>query len=174
MNRYQFEDLISKYLENELTFSQRKEFEDFLINEPSAKEKVDQIKQNIKLVSSIDKVTVSDGFNEKLMTKIKNNSKNKLIKSPYNNGLFFGFRPHNLFLIIGLFICSIFLGNELYIEIFKKESNRSIVLEKDGIEKPSDIINFGKSKYEKDRSDSLKNNKKKKTNFSNKIKLVND
>ena len=30
MNRYQFEDLISDYLENKLSIPKRKEFEDFL------------------------------------------------------------------------------------------------------------------------------------------------
>ena len=34
MNRYQFEDLISEYIENELSFSKRKEFESFLKDEP--------------------------------------------------------------------------------------------------------------------------------------------
>ena len=29
MNRYEFEDLISDYLENELSFSKRKEFENY-------------------------------------------------------------------------------------------------------------------------------------------------
>ena len=44
MNSYQFEDLISDYLENSLSISKRKKFEIFLKNEIGAKEKVDQIK----------------------------------------------------------------------------------------------------------------------------------
>ena len=174
MNRYQFEDLISKYLENELPFSQRKEFEDFLIKEPNAKEKVDQIRENIKLVSTIDKVKVSDGFNEQLMKKIKNSSKKSFISTPYNDGLFFGFKLYNFLLFIGLTICSIFLGNELYIETFKKDSNKPIILGQNKTIKSNDTFNSGKTEYEKDHSDSLKSIKKKKTNYSDKIILVND
>ena len=34
MNRYQFEDLISEYIENELSLSKRKEFETYLEENP--------------------------------------------------------------------------------------------------------------------------------------------
>ena len=34
MNRYQFEDLISEYIDNEITLSKRKEFEDYMKDNP--------------------------------------------------------------------------------------------------------------------------------------------
>ena len=67
MNSYQFEDLISDYLENSLSISKRKQFETYLNNEIGAKEKVDQIKQNMIILGSLNQVTVSKEFNDDLM-----------------------------------------------------------------------------------------------------------
>ena len=53
MTRYEFEDLISDYLENELSFSKRKEFENYLENDPHAKSLVKSInfhKQKMSLL----------------------------------------------------------------------------------------------------------------------------
>ena len=74
MNSYQFEDLISDYLENSLSISKRKKFEIFLKNEIGAKGKVDQIRKNMVILGSLNRVAVSDQFNDNLMTKIKTGS----------------------------------------------------------------------------------------------------
>ena len=74
MNSYQFEDLISDYLENTLSISKRKKFEIFLKSEIGAKEKVDQIKKNMDTLGSLNRVAVSDQFNDTLMIKIKTGS----------------------------------------------------------------------------------------------------
>ena len=42
MDRYQFEDLISDYIENNLSMSQRKEVESYLEDNPDAKNKLKQ------------------------------------------------------------------------------------------------------------------------------------
>ena len=54
MNQYQFEDLISEYVENKLTLSKRKEIEEYLKENPKAVIKVNQVRENI-LVLKIDK-----------------------------------------------------------------------------------------------------------------------
>ena len=40
MNRYQFEDLISSYIENDLPIRKRKEFEDYIQNNAEAKSRL--------------------------------------------------------------------------------------------------------------------------------------
>ena len=40
MNRHQFEDLISSYIENEITLSKRKEFERYMKDNPDSVELV--------------------------------------------------------------------------------------------------------------------------------------
>ena len=48
MNRYQFEDLISEYIENELPLSKRKEFELYLNKNPEAVSVIESVKLNLK------------------------------------------------------------------------------------------------------------------------------
>ena len=56
MDRYQFEDAISAYLDNELPLSERKAFEEFMNTNPDAKNLVDSIRTNMtsfKILSPI-------------------------------------------------------------------------------------------------------------------------
>ena len=52
MNRYEFEDKISDYIDNQLSVSERKDFEDFLNSDKEAKELVESVRKTIKLLSS--------------------------------------------------------------------------------------------------------------------------
>ncbi|MED5426316.1 MAG: zf-HC2 domain-containing protein, partial [Candidatus Neomarinimicrobiota bacterium] len=63
MNRYQFEDLISEYIENELSLSKRKEFEAYLEENPDAKGLVESIQTNMAQMKTIPEVRVSPDFN---------------------------------------------------------------------------------------------------------------
>ena len=47
MNQYQFEDLISDYVENKLTFSKRKDIEKYLKENPKDALKVNEVRENI-------------------------------------------------------------------------------------------------------------------------------
>lgn len=168
MNSYQFEDLISDYLENSLSISKRKKFEIFLKNEIGAKEKVDQIRKNMVILGSLNRVTVSDQFNDNLMKKIKTDSSKGKYPLPSRNRNFLGLKPFNSFVFLGLIILSLFLSNELYNEIFPKSDLKSSL--------PSEDIVNSKSlvKPEIDHIDSLKIKNAKKDKFSKKIRLVND
>ena len=44
MNRYEFEDKISDYIDNQLSVSERKDFEDFLNSDNEAKELVESVR----------------------------------------------------------------------------------------------------------------------------------
>ena len=64
MNRYQFEDLISEYIENEITLSKRKEFEDYMKDNPDSEKLVSAIKGNIIKLNQIPKLKVKSSFND--------------------------------------------------------------------------------------------------------------
>ena len=70
MNRYQFEDLISEYIENELSLSKRKEFEAYLKNNPDSEELVNSIRENIKSLNQMPRTSTSSTFNERLLDSI--------------------------------------------------------------------------------------------------------
>ena len=53
MNRYQFEDLISDYLENSLSLTKRKEFELYLSKNPGAADLVNQVRNNMLEIKSV-------------------------------------------------------------------------------------------------------------------------
>ena len=168
MNSYQFEDLISDYLENSLSISKRKKFEIFLKNEIGAKEKVDQIRKNMVILGSLNQVTVSDQFNDNLMKKIKTDSSKGKYPLSSRNRNFLGLKPFNSFVFLGLIILSLVLSNELYNEIFPKSDLKSSLSSKD-ILKDKDLI-----KPEPGDIDSLKIQNDRKDKFSKKIRLVND
>ncbi|SVA97204.1 uncharacterized protein METZ01_LOCUS150058, partial [marine metagenome] len=70
MNRYQFEDLISEYIENELSLSKRKEFEAYLEMHPDAKNLVESITKTREEMNSFPIRKVFPGFNKRLTAKI--------------------------------------------------------------------------------------------------------
>ena len=71
MNRYQFEDLISEYIENELPLSRRKEFEDYMKHNQDSRELVNSMKKNIKKLNQVPKLKVSPSFNEALLDNVE-------------------------------------------------------------------------------------------------------
>ena len=52
MDRYQFEDLISAYIENELSLSKRKEVESYLAENPSKEKLIKQVSLNMKTLKN--------------------------------------------------------------------------------------------------------------------------
>ena len=55
MDRYQFEDLISAYIENELSLNERKKVDLYLAHNPSEAELVKQIRLNLETLKKIFK-----------------------------------------------------------------------------------------------------------------------
>ncbi len=70
MDRYQFEDLISDYIENNLLMNQRKEFETYLGNHPEAKEQVESVKQLMGSMKSMPVIETSKSFGDNLYKRI--------------------------------------------------------------------------------------------------------
>ena len=113
MNRYQFEDSISDYLENKLNLSQRKEFEAFLEENHDASELVNSIRINLEIMKKIPPIQVNKGFNERLLVSVKKKAggSNEPVKS---KGLILGFKPIQLTVLTGLIFMSFFTSFEIF------------------------------------------------------------
>jgi len=72
MNRYEFENLISDYLDGSIPFKKRTEFEEYMKEDPDAESLVNSIKTTISEMNNLQKVKVADNFNEKLLSRVKN------------------------------------------------------------------------------------------------------
>ena len=70
MDRYQFEGYISDYIENSLSIAKRKEFEQFLLENPESKEMVESIRSTILHLKHLPGVKTSDDFVAKLQERV--------------------------------------------------------------------------------------------------------
>ena len=94
MDRYQFEDAISAYLENELSLSERQAFDTYMNANPDAKELVDAIRLTMKSMKNLPVIKTSDNFISNLSKRIefeKNRPSKKIVKRPSKS--LFGFTP---------------------------------------------------------------------------------
>ena len=124
MNRYEFEDLISDYMENELSFSKRKEFENYLKNNLHAKSLVKSINFYKQKLSLLPKLKASETFTDDLLKKIKTNKINS--KNIRAKTVFAGFSPLNISLLTGLFLAFIVVSFQLFnsqVDSFSKYDN---------------------------------------------------
>ena len=112
MNRYQFEDLISDYLENKLSIPKRKEFEGFLNSNAECKEIVESVKNNMDLIRSLNPISVSDGFMDGLNRKLEI-EKNKPVSSSHAGRTYFGFTPVYASVFSVALVCFILIGIQL-------------------------------------------------------------
>jgi len=178
MNRYQFEDLISSYLENEITLSKRKEFESYMKDNPDSVEMVCGIKDNIKKLNQVPRMKVKSSFNDTLKRKIDDLNKNpKLGKA---NDLIFGFSPLNASFLSGLCIAFIIITFLLINPNFTYQQTSESKVVNNGLSNnlttsrsPNKVIDSDLADV---KEDTLKSemNKKERKNFTNKIQLVND
>ncbi len=66
MNRYEFEDAISAYIENELSLARRKEFESYLEQHPEARDLVTSVQRTKQSLNQLPPVKVSSDFMARL------------------------------------------------------------------------------------------------------------
>ena len=178
MNRYQFEDLISSYIDNEITLSKRKEFERYMKDNPDSEKLVRTIKGNIVKLNQIPRLKVKSSFNDTLKSKIDDLKSNPRLGKDRN--LIFGFSPLNASLLSGLFICFIIITFQLINPNFDYQQTSESQFVNNELSK--DIIpsnNFNKvidsdlADVKKDTSKS-EINKQDRKDLTNKIQLVND
>lgn len=93
MDRYQFEDAVSAYLDNELNLSRRKEFEDYLAANADTKEFVADIKNTIESLGKMSKIQISSSFMTNLYSSINLKKSRTIQKREKNTNTIFGFTP---------------------------------------------------------------------------------
>ncbi len=178
MNRHQFEDLISSYIENEITLSKRKEFERYMKDNPNSMELVSAIKNNIKKLNQVPRIKVKSSFNDNLKSKIDDlNSNPKIGKA---NDLIFGFSPLNASFLSGLCIAFIVITFLLINPNFTYQKTSQSKIANNGLSNnlttsrsPNKVIDSDLANVEEDTSKSEMNEKDRK-DLTNKIQLVND
>ncbi len=173
MNQYQFEDLISDYIENKLTFSKRKDVEKYLKENPKDVLKVNQIRENILFMKSLPKTRLSTDFDIKLKDRIKRESVKPLKMRMIMSKNILGFKPINFSLFMFLIFFSVFLSYQFIDELFLSRDSSKRVFTNNEIEikKTPKMVHQRKTTVP---NDSINIDKKNNKNFSKNIKLVND
>ena len=177
MNRYQFEDLISAYIENELSLSKRKEVENYIKVKPDSQQLVERLKINLQALKSSPKISAKEDFNKRLLTRI--NSHGYSVTTSVNRvKTIFGFSLFNATLMVSLLAFFMLLSLEItssgsvmknyngnkFTE-YENPPNQSII-KKHSVEENLSNPNFTSSN-----NDTIKN---KKVDYSKNIKFVND
>ena len=176
MNRYEFEDKISDYLDNNLNISERQAFEKYVKESKDAEILLNSVKHTIELVRKQSDIKTSENFMLKLSDRIKSYKKTPLKSIKRDNRNFiFGFSPKNSALM-GVFVFSfVYLLLNIAPEansLFQSNivSSKKSVIDKDIPQSPKLVDN----KMEFVSVDSSQNaiNSKEKINLKDKIKLV--
>ena len=106
MNRYEFESLISDYIEGVLSFNKREEFEAYIEEDISAKTLLNDVKKTLNEMKNIKGVATSDDFNSKLLLKVKD--KTSIVGN--NKNSIYGFTPFYASIFSSLCIAILILG----------------------------------------------------------------
>ncbi len=123
MNRYEFEDLISDYIENNLSLSKRKEVEQYLNENPESQLLINEISSNMEKVKSVPQLSVDDNFNQTLKSKLMKKNNQKYFKSSNDKKSFFGFTFNQSLLFTGLTILSVFTTIQLFTDNTQNHSS---------------------------------------------------
>jgi len=112
MDRYQFEDYLSDYIENNLNPSKRKEFEEYLKANSSGEELVESVRELLDSMKSMSEIKASSGFMGKLHKRIEAEKNRPSIQSPEKR-TYLGFAPFHLGMMVVVLIGLVFVGMEL-------------------------------------------------------------
>jgi len=176
MNRYEFEDKISDYLDNNLNISERQAFEKYVKENKDAENLLNSVRHTIELVRKQKSIKTSENFMLNLSDRIKSYKKTpqKPTKRDSRNFIF-GFSPKNSALM-GVFIFSfVYLLLNIAPEansLFQSNivSSKKSAIEKDIPQSPKPVDN--KMEFVSvDSSQEVKDSKEK-INLNDKIKLV--
>ena len=81
MDYNKFEDRISDWIENSMDIKDRKEFEQFLTENPEYQKKVDSVRKTINIMKTTPSLKTSEDFDKKLQDRINALSENKKTSS---------------------------------------------------------------------------------------------
>ena len=173
MNRYEFESLISDYLDGLMPFKKRIEFEDYIKNNPDAESLVEDVKKTIADMNNLHRVKVANDFNEKLLSRVK---KEGLASVPNNTIL--GFTPFYATILsclcVAFFVVASQLLNLSQGSNANLKPNQNIAESEQNISPYLKDIDLDENLIVDSKVDTLNDQKEKeKPNNSNKIKFVN-
>ena len=176
MNRYEFEDKISDYLENQLSVPERKAFEEYIKDNKEDRELLDSIVKTIDLINTQKSIKTSQGFMSILINNVNSHKKTSTNQNNLKDKkLVFGLTPVNSALMSAFIFAFVFL----LINIIPNEntffqsnivSNKKSTIEKTIPKTPLDS-NEEVELVQSDSSESLVRPKGK-IKLGNKIKLV--
>ena len=170
MNRYEFENLISDYLDGSMSFNKQKEFEQYMEQEPHAEYLVKNIKNTISDLNELKQVKVSDNFNDKLLSRVKIENK---LSDPKKNTLF-GFTPFYASVLSCLCVALFVVASQLFNVSKDSDLDNNSYQYTTSLKNDTSPNKEDKNLMVNSNIDSLKNNEnRKKPNNSNKIKFVN-
>jgi len=175
MNRYEFENLISDYLDGSMPFKKRIEFEDYIKNDPDAESLVEDVKNTIADMNNLHRVKVADDFNEKLLLRVK---KEGLVNVPNNTNTILGFTPFYASIIsclcVAFFVVISQLLNLSQGSKTNFKPNQNVAESEENTSPYLKNIDLDKNLIVDSKVDTLNDKKEKeKPNNSNKIKFVN-
>jgi hypothetical protein len=182
MNRYQFEDSISAYLDNELSLADRKVFEEYMELNTEAKTLVDEIRLTMESIQNFNNVKVSKEFMPNLFKRIefeKNRPSKKIIEKPSKT--LFGFTPLYATLMSILVVSFISIGVGFWTDSVLINSNIPVLtgdinaptLDLDDLNQNSQSEVFVSKESKSDSSDTTIINKKN-PGFKKKVQFVKD
>lgn len=120
MDRYQFEDQISDYIENQLSIQQRKEFETYLQDHPEAKAMVISVQKLMQTMRTLPALKTSDNFMSNLNRRIV--AEKEKITKPLFTRNFKGYVPVMAALSTVIVLAVIIISKE-YIPNHSTQSN---------------------------------------------------
>ena len=177
MNKIEFEDLLSKYIENDLSLADRKKIEAYLNDNEDARNLLNSTKKTLRLVSDLEPISASETFNQVLFHKL-NKFKNRNIPSIKHTKkrTYFGFTPRNgafLSLLVVLFIGVSF---NLVSTVLSDPLNQNVATEEDLNNLNDNKLNDSPSSLVSAVKDSSKTKKpnRKKFDLKDKVQFVKD
>ena len=175
MNRYEFENLISDYLDGSISFNKQKEFEQYMEHDDDAEHIVKNIRNTISDMNELKQVKVSENFNDKLLSRVKTE---RMVIGQDKNTLF-GFTPFYVSVLSCLCVALFVVASQLFkvseVSDFDNKPYQFTTSTKDGRTFNEDNnLQENKNRMVDSNNDSLKNKEdRKKPSNSNKIKFVN-
>ncbi len=113
MDRYQFEDHISDYIENSLPLKIRNEFESYMDAHPDARDLVQSVSGMISRLHHQPRVKTSDDFMKRLMAKVNQTGTPILPGEIVAARTWWGFTPKYAFIMSGLLLALVLVGTQL-------------------------------------------------------------
>ena len=114
MDRYEFEDVISDYIDHSLPVSKKQEFEAYMKANPEAAELVESVRKTMHEMRTLPKIKTSAGFMDRLWARVDiEKARTAQPERIRKSGTFLGFTPLYAGLMAILVVSFIFVGMEL-------------------------------------------------------------